>query len=421
MRSKAATKAVVGTQTRRSKREVGRLARQANRKQIPESKDAEGSSTMRLRRYLLACGAAVTLAAQDIPVTIDRAEIKRSVEEAMRAAEIDMKNATRAMELAVDHHALMADAKMAMAQAKEALAFDKGFAFNFNFNYQDGKARTPLTPDEEMKMVAIDAIMQNDTERGIPLVDKILQNQQASIRLRARALQALSRSNSPKAWDAVARVAKDGSNTELQERAVQLLGTREHAQNRQVLNEIYASTTNADIKRHILRSWASTGTKDAIVSAAKSDANSEVRESAIRHLGEMRATADLMSLYGSESNTRIRERILRAIANSDDWQKLLDIARTEKDEHLRARAVQHASSSRSAGAADALSALYGSTQDSATRLAVIRGLSEQRNAKQLIALARKETDPELKRQALQHLSRMKGEDVTAYLTELLSK
>jgi hypothetical protein len=301
------------------------------------------------------------------------------------------------------------------------LAFDKSFAFNFNFNYQDAKGRAPVTPDEEMKMMAIDAVMQNDPERGIPLVDKILQNQQASMRLRMRALQALARSNSPKAWDSVARVARDGSNAEMQERAVQLIGSRENAQNRQILNEIFASTGNVDIKRHILRSWASAGTKDAILSAAKSDANSEVREAAIRHLGEMRATADLMSLYGSESNTRIRERILRSIANTDDWQKLLDIAKTEKDENLRARAVQHASSSKSTGAVDALTALYGSTQDNATRLAVIRGLSEQRNAKQLIALARKETDPELKRQALQHLSRMKGEEVTAYLTELLAK
>jgi hypothetical protein len=369
----------------------------------------------------LASCAAATLAAQDIPVVIDHAEIKRSVEEAMRAADIQIKNATRELEMAVNRDALMADAKFAMAQAKESLAFDKGFAFNFNFNHQDGKGRTPLTPDEEMKLMAIDAVIQNDTERGIPLVDKILQNQQASIRLRMRALQALARSSSPKAWESVARVAKDGSNTELQERAVQLIGSRENAQDRRLLTEIYASTGNADIKRHILRSWASTGTKDAILSAARSDANSEVRESAIRHLGEMRATADLMSLYGSETNTRIRERILRAIANTDDWQKLLDIARTEKDEHLRARAVQHASSSKSAGAVDALAALYGSTQDTATRLAVIRGLSEQRNAKQLIALARKETDPELKRQALQHLSRMKGEEVTAYLTELLAQ
>lgn len=379
---------------------------------------------MTLTRYLLVGCAATTLVAQDFPV-IDHAEIKRSVEEAMRTVDIDIKKAAREMEFAVeavDHQALMADANFAIARAKEAWAFDKNFAFNFNFNYQDGKGRTPPpTPDEEMKMMAIDAVMQNDTERAIPLVDKVLQNQQASIRLRMRALQALARSNSTRAWDIVARVAKDGSNTELQERAVQLLGSRENAPNRQLMNEIYASTTNADIKRHVLRTWASAGTKDGILSAAKSDANPEVREAAIRHLGEMRATADLASLYNSESDTRIRERIQRAIANTDDWQKLLDIVKTEKDEHLRARAVQYASSSKSASAADALVALYSSTQDTATRSAILRGLSQQRNAKQLIAVARKETDPELKRQALQHLSHMKGDEVTTYLTELLEK
>ena len=338
-----------------------------------------------LRRYLLALSAAAALAAQDI--TIEHPDT------------------------------LIADAKFAISHAKNALAF--------NFNFQDGKApRTPLTHDEEMKIMAIDAVMQNDTERAIPLVNRILQNQQASLRLRTRALEALVRANSSsKAWDAVARVARDGSDPELQERAVQLVGNnfRENARNLQLLNEIYATTSTADVKRHILRSWASSGRKEAILSAAKSDTNAEAREAAIRHLGEMRATADLMSLYASESDTRIRERILRAIANTDDWQKLLDIARTEKDENLRTRAVQYAGQSRSAGAADALTTLYGGTQDTATRQAILRGLSHQRNAKQLIALARQETNPELKRQALQHLSRIKGEEVAAYLTELLSK
>lgn len=375
---------------------------------------------MTLTRYFLVAIAATTLAAQDFPV-IDHAEIKRSVDEAMRAADIQIKKAARDMEFAIDidHKALMADANHAMARAKDAWAFDK--SFSFNFNYQGDKSRTPLTPDEEMKMIAMDAIMQNDPERAIPLVDKVLQNQQASMRLRMRALQALARSNSTKAWDIVARVAKDSTNTELQSRAVQLLGSREGAQNRQLMNEIYASTTNADIKRQVLRTWASAGTKDAILSAAKSDSNVEVREAAIRHLGDMRATADLVSLYGSESDIKVRERILRSIANTDDWQRLLDIAKTEKDENLRARAVQFAGSSKSAGASDALAALYGSTQDTATRGAILRGLSQQRNAKQLIALARKETDPELKRQALQHLTRMKGDEVTTYLTELLEK
>jgi hypothetical protein len=68
-----------------------------------------------------------------------------------------------------------------------------------------------------------------------------------------------------------------------------------------------------------------------------------------------------------------------------------------------------------------LGEIYGSSTNTEIKRQVLRALSNQRDAKQLIALARKETNPELKRDALRHLSNMKGEEVTAYLTELLEK
>ena len=76
---------------------------------------------------------------------------------------------------------------------------------------------------------------------------------------------------------------------------------------------------------------------------------------------------------------------------------------------------------KSPGVSDALVALYNSSSDTATRGTILRALGQQRNAKQLIAVARAEKDAELKRTALQHLTRMKGDEVTSYLTELLGK
>ena len=138
-------------------------------------------------------------------------------------------------------------------------------------------------------------------------------------------------------------------------------------------------------------------------------------------IGQMRANTELASLYGSETSPEIRERLLRGLAGAEDWQRLIEIAKTEKNEELRNRAIQHASSMKAPAVSDALVALYTSSSDTSMRGAILRGLAQQRNAKQLIALARKETDPELKRSALQHLTRMKGDEVTTYLTELLEK
>jgi hypothetical protein len=357
---------------------------------------------------LFGCATAM-LSAQELPL-IDKAEIDRAMQKA--------REVQHEMLLQKD---FMADAKSAMLLAKEAMAADHAaFAMNFQFS-QGPRGGAPLTEEEELKMMAIESIMQADSERAIPIVDKVLQNPKASIRLRLRALQSLGNSNSAKAREIVVRVAKDGSNTDLQSRALQLLSSRDNAQNKQLLNDVYASSTNTEIKRQVLRSWASAGAKDQVLAVAKSDANLELREHAIRALGQMRANTELASLYASETSPEIRERLLRGLAGAEDWQRLLEIAKTEKNEELRNRAIQHVSSMKAPGVSEALVAMYSSSSDTATRGAILRGLAQQRNAKQLIALARKETDPELKRTALQQLTRMKGDEVTTYLTELLEK
>jgi HEAT repeat protein len=248
---------------------------------------------------------------------------------------------------------LIDKAKIDMAMEKAAFAMQGAF-------FQGKGGGSPLTDEEELKMMAIDSLMQSDAERAIPLLDKLLQNQQASLRLRIRALQALGRSSSTKGREIVVRVAR-------------------------------------------------------------SESNAELRAAAINHLGRMRAHAELAALYSSESSTEIRERVLRSLAGGGDWQKLLEIAKTEKNEELRNRAIQHAGSIRVTGVSEALVEMYNSASDSSMRNAILRGLSNQGNAKPLIALARKETNPELKRAALQHLSHMKGDEVTTYLMELLEK
>src|SRR5688572_29631105 len=247
---------------------------------------------MKLRHGLLLSFTAATLHAQEFP-QIDTMKIERAMEEVKRT-----------QEQLWAHKNLLSEVPHAMFLAKEAWADRAAFALLKPFFQGGVKAGGgPLSEDEELKIMAVDGLLQSDPERAIPLVDKLLQNQQASIRFRMRALQALGRSNSPKAREIVVRVAKDGSNPELQSRALQFLGSRESSQNKELLSEIYASAGNADIKRQVLRSWAAMGAKDQILNVAKSDANAELRAAAINHLGGMRENAELSKLYASESST----------------------------------------------------------------------------------------------------------------------
>ncbi len=69
----------------------------------------------------------------------------------------------------------------------------------------------------------------------------------------------------------------------------------------------------------------------------------------------------------------------------------------------------------------ALQSLYASEKDEAVRRAVIDAFANQRNAKVLIELSRKETDIAMKKRIVDRLSQMKSAEATDYFMEILSQ
>ena len=55
------------------------------------------------------------------------------------------------------------------------------------------------------------------------------------------------------------------------------------------------------------------------------------------------------------------------------------------------------------------------------RREILNGFFVQGNAPAIIDVARKETDPNLKREAVQRLSQMHSKEATDYLVELINK
>jgi HEAT repeat protein len=133
----------------------------------------------------------------------------------------------------------------------------------------------------------------------------------------------------------------------------------------------------------------------------------------------MGASSQLSDMYSAETSPEVRDQILRALFSSGNIPKLIEVAKSESDARLRSRAIQYLGSTNSPQAADALVGIYSSSQDAETRGRVLRALFSQGNAKQLVEIARKESNPELKKAAVQHLSHMKSKEATEYLLELL--
>src|SRR6185436_14601417 len=113
----------------------------------------------------------------------------------------------------------------------------------------------------------------------------------------ARALFVLAQMNSAKARDVLITIAKGGSNPDLQMKAVQYLGVHGGRENRAALADIYASSTDVDLKKRILNAFMVAGDKDRVLALAQSEQNGDLRASAVQQLGVMGASEELWSLY----------------------------------------------------------------------------------------------------------------------------
>ncbi len=282
-----------------------------------------------------------------------------------------------------------------------------------------GQAVSPdAQGDEELKLLALRGIMQSDPERGVPMLEQVLAGT-SSVKVKENALFVLSQSRSARAREIIANIAKGGANPDLQLRSVRYLGAIGGPENRQVLQDVYRSTTDVAIKRAVIRSLVPSGDRERLVAIAKSETNADLRGEAIRQLGALHATTELSDFYATESSVDLKKEIIRALFAGGAADKLMDLAKNEKDEQLRRTAIRNLGVMNAARTGEALKSLYASETNAENKKEIVNALFVQRNAATLVDLARAERDPVLKRDIVSKLSMMRDKAATDYLIELL--
>lgn len=227
-------------------------------------------------------------------------------------------------------------------------------------------AGQPLRPeeaaDEELKLLAIQALQHSSPDQAVPMLEKFLAASQ-SLRLKQRALFVLAQSASARAREVLTAIARGGANPDLQGRAIQYLGVSGTRENRQILYDIYRASTDVEAKRQILQ----------------------------------------------------------ALFVGDDAERLIELARTEPNAELRRTAVRQLGTMSAGRTGAALVALYTGEKDAEIRRQAVNGLFIQNNAEALVAIARKETDPRMKKELVTKLSLMQSKVALDYLMEILNK
>lgn len=285
-------------------------------------------------------------------------------------------------------------------------------------------AGQPIKPsdqaDEELKLMAIRSLMNTEPERAMPLLEKLI-NGSGTPKEKSQALFVLAQSGSPQGHEIIGRIARGQSNPELQREAIKYLGLFGGAQSRQIMAEVYASNPDASVRRAILRAYMLGGDKEHLFAAAKSEKDESLRREAIRQLGLVHGVGELEQLYQMETSTDLRREILQAFFLAGESGKLVQAAQSEKDIELRRAAIRNLGLIHSDESGKALQTIYSRETDRGLKEDVLNAYFLQGNAAALVAIARNEKDPELKKTAVSKLSLMHSKEATDYLMELLQK
>lgn len=294
-------------------------------------------------------------------------------------------------------------------------------ALEVQVRHETGQPVSPQSQsDEELKLLAINGLMQSDPSQALPLLEKVL-NGTGSPRVKERALFVLAQSGTPEASQILLHIAEGHSNPELQVKAVKYLGLFGGSKGVEELSQVYASSNDEDVKRSILQSFMLAGARDRLYATAQNEKNADLQREAVQMLGVSGDRDDLWKLYQATPPEEVRRAILQAMFISGDADHLEQLARSEKDEDLRIAAIHDMGLIGSDRTGSTLVSMYAGAKDPGTSRAVLQALFLQGNAQAIVDIARKETDPEMRKSAVEKLSLMHSKVATDYLLEILNK
>jgi HEAT repeat protein len=276
--------------------------------------------------------------------------------------------------------------------------------------------------NDDIKILAIQSMQRTDPERALPLLEGVL-NSANSLNVKKRALYVLALSEDPRARQILLRYAKGTGTPDLQPTAISYVASRrDRSTTSQDLAEIYESTQDPALRRVVIEAYGSAGDKTALMNVATNTGNPvNLRQTAISRLSNLATPQELWTLYQKETDAGLRTQIVSTFGSMGAVDQLAEIARTDKDVAVRQRAIRTLGGQRAERTGQVLIDLYGNSQDRAIRISIIQALGNQTNATGLVAIARKETNLDLKKQIVSQLSNMAPRSPVAadYLMEML--
>jgi len=289
-----------------------------------------------------------------------------------------------------------------------------------------GKSGSPVQPqaeqDEELKLLALNSIMQGGNANALPVLQQILEGQHSE-RLKERALFVLAQDQSKQAHDLLGQIVRGEKDPHLQIKAIRLLAAAQGSSSADLLGSIYSKSSDPSVKRAVLDSYLVMNDPEKLAQAAQHESDPQLARHAVAELGAMGAVSHLSEIYKSTSSKELKASILNSFvaAGPKGAEALGAIASTEQDPELRRRAIRNMGPSGGSAVLPSLLAIYSKNSDEETKKAVTDALFVAGDAHDLVALARSEKDPDAKKNIVGKLAVMHNKEGTDYLMEILNK
>lgn len=298
---------------------------------------------------------------------------------------------------------------------------DDAQALEVEIRENSGAARNPDADNEELKLYALDALMQMESEKAVPVLEKIVAGN-SSQRLKQRALFVLSQSDSPRAREILVRTAKTGQPIALRCEAVKTLGIAGEREDIAALASIGRDASQpVEVRAAVVEAYIISSRPDNLLAIAKSDPDPRIRAKAIDALGATGAWPLLRQLWSTEKDPVIRGKLLEAFGIAGDTETLAKAARESTDPRLRRKAIEGLGILDSPEVDDLLRQLYREFSDPNDKRKVVESLMVRGDSKTLLELFRAEKDPAMKRIILQQLSVMDDPEATRAILDVLGE
>lgn len=291
----------------------------------------------------------------------------------------------------------------------------------------------PRDDDDDERVAALNALLQMDSDRALPILEKVLaRRDKCSASLRRKAVFLVSQKGDGRAADILMGAVRGDPDAEVREQAVFWLGQTKDDRAVDMLQEILQKESNDEVLEKAVfalsqhRSQrASTILRDL---AQRDGAALKVREQAIFWLGQQRNAENgdlLKTLYKRVREEELKEKIIFSISqnrgeNNTRW--LLDVAMDSKEPlEMRKKALFWAGQSRGTSMDD-LASLYNRTDDREMKEQVIFVYSQRRDPAaldKLMDIAKNDKDRELRKKAIFWLSQSRDPRALKFIEEII--